>query len=125
MRVLSLSMLLILTLISCRKKEDAFYGRPDSLESPIYGRLQEKGNFNTLLKLIDKSGYKETLESGAGYWTFLRLTMRLFQPILLTKALAALMPSTKQRPGQWCNICWCIMLLSKTGWMITRHLKII
>ncbi len=71
MRVLSLSMLLILTFISCRKKEwDAFYGRPDSLESPIYGRLQEKGNFSSLLKLIDKSGYKETLESGAGYWTF-------------------------------------------------------
>lgn len=71
MRVLSLLILLTLVLISCRKKEwDAFYGRPDGLESPIYGRLQERGNFSLLLKLIDKSGYKETLESGAGYWTF-------------------------------------------------------
>jgi len=30
----------------------------------------QKGNFKHLLTLIDKSGYKETMETGAGYWTF-------------------------------------------------------
>ncbi|WP_040679929.1 fasciclin domain-containing protein [Niabella aurantiaca] len=56
--------------VSCRKKEwDAFYGRPGTLPPPIYQQLAGKGNFNHLLALIDKSGYRETLESGAGYWT--------------------------------------------------------
>lgn len=54
----------------CRKKiYDDFYGRPDSLAHPIYNVLTEKGNFKNLVALIDKSGYKETLVSGAGYWT--------------------------------------------------------
>lgn len=71
MRKILLSALWFLVLLSCRKKEwDAFYGRPDSLEAPIYQRLDDMANFKTLLQLIDKSGYKETLKSGAGYWTF-------------------------------------------------------
>ncbi len=55
---------------ACRKKAfDEYYGRPDNLAAPIYQQLESKGNFLHLLKLIDKSGYKQTL-SGAGYWTF-------------------------------------------------------
>jgi len=70
-KFLVLLLLLAITVAGCRKKEwDAFYGRPDSLAPPIYKVLSERGNFTTLLALIDKSGYKETLETGAGYWTF-------------------------------------------------------
>ncbi|GGH57662.1 hypothetical protein GCM10011379_02580 [Filimonas zeae] len=53
----------------CRKKEwDEHYGRPDSLEPPVYQQLQSMGRFKSLLALIDKAGYKETLSNG-GYWT--------------------------------------------------------
>lgn len=64
-------LLIVLLSVGCRKKEwDAFYGRPDNLAPPIYQVLDERGNFKSLLALIDKSGYKETLVTGAGYWTF-------------------------------------------------------
>lgn len=53
----------------CRKKEwDEHYGRPGSLEPPVYQQLQSMGRFKSLLTLIDKAGYKETLSNG-GYWT--------------------------------------------------------
>lgn len=58
-----------LFLVQCRKKAfDEFYGRPDSLEQPLYQILESKGNFKSLLEAVDKAGYKQTL-SGAGYWT--------------------------------------------------------
>lgn len=57
-------------LTSCMKKEfEDFYKRPDNLADPIYQQLVSRGNFTSLLKCIDKAGYKETLSSG-GYWTF-------------------------------------------------------
>jgi len=60
----------VIALTACRKKAfDEYYGRPESLESPIYQSLTARGNFKSLLAAIDKSGYKQTL-SGAGYWTF-------------------------------------------------------
>jgi uncharacterized surface protein with fasciclin (FAS1) repeats len=68
----NLSCLLCLTLIiaGCRKQAfDDYYGRPETLQPPIYQVLQARGNFTTLLAVIDKSGYKETLNA-AGYWTF-------------------------------------------------------
>lgn len=53
----------------CRKKAfDDYYGRPATLQPPIYQVLQARGNFTNLLACIDKSGYTATL-SGAGYWT--------------------------------------------------------
>lgn len=53
----------------CRKKAfDEKYDRPDNLQPPIYQQLQSAGRFTSLVKLIDKSGYKPTLEAG-GYWT--------------------------------------------------------
>ncbi|MEO7310743.1 MAG: hypothetical protein ABIX01_10105 [Chitinophagaceae bacterium] len=59
-----------LLLTNCRKKAfDEYYGRPDTLEPPIYQSLEAKGKFKNLLATIDKSGYKATL-SAAGYWTF-------------------------------------------------------
>lgn len=64
-----IAMLLITGITACRKEAwDEYYGRPDTLESPIYQVLQSKGNFTHLLAAIDKAGYKNTL-SGAGYWT--------------------------------------------------------
>ncbi len=68
------TVLLLLTLtffmVNCRKKAyDEYYGRPDSLEPPIYQQLTAKGNFKNLLAVIDKAGYKNIL-GAAGYWTF-------------------------------------------------------
>jgi len=55
---------------NCRKQEwDEMYGRPDWLANPIYQKLKEEGRFNTLIKVIDKSGYQNILGT-AGYWTF-------------------------------------------------------
>ena len=89
MRLVALSLLLTLALISCRKKEwDSFYGRPDNLESAIYKRLEEKGNFKNFLSLIDKSGYKQTLESGAGYWTLFAPNDDAFNAYFTDKGIA-------------------------------------
>lgn len=60
---------LIVALASCRKKEfDAYYGRPDNLEPPIYQQLQTMGTFSNFLACVDKAGYKGSL-SAAGSWT--------------------------------------------------------
>jgi uncharacterized surface protein with fasciclin (FAS1) repeats len=55
--------------VGCKKKLDDYYERPSSLEPPIYQQLQKLGRFQSLLAVIDKSGYKQTLNA-AGYWTF-------------------------------------------------------
>ncbi len=68
-----------LFLVQCRKKAyDEFYGRPETLESPIYQVLESKGNFKHLLAAIGKAGYKSTL-SGAGYWTLFAPSDSAFQ----------------------------------------------
>jgi len=70
LRNLSCLFCLILIFGACRKKAfDDYYGRPANLAPPIYQVLQSKGNFTTLLAVIDKSGYGPTLQA-AGYWTF-------------------------------------------------------
>lgn len=77
----NLSCLLCLVVIfgSCRKKAfDDYYGRPANLAPPIYQVLQGRGNFNTFLAVIDKSGYKATL-SAAGYWTLFAPNDAAFQ----------------------------------------------
>ena len=62
--------LLALSIAGCRKKAfDEYYGRPASLEPPIYQTLAAKGKFKNILAAIDKAGYKTTL-GAAGYWTF-------------------------------------------------------
>ena len=69
-RNLAVLVLLVLAIAGCRKKAyDEFYGRPDTLEPPIYQVLTAKGNFKNILAAIDKAGYKSTL-AAAGYWTF-------------------------------------------------------
>lgn len=61
---------LLVTALGCKKKAwDEYYGRPDTLEPPIYQVLESKGNFRNILAAIDKAGYRKTL-GAAGYWTF-------------------------------------------------------
>lgn len=73
---------------NCRKKEwDAYYGRPDNLQPPIYQQLESLGRFKSLLTLIDKSGYKETLNA-AGYWTFFAPNDDAFQKFFKDKGIA-------------------------------------
>lgn len=74
--LLSFSLLLLVS--QCKKKAwDDYYARPDSLESSIYKVLEQKSNFSSLLAVVDKSGYKNTL-SNAGYWTFFAPTDSAF-----------------------------------------------
>ncbi|MVN92014.1 hypothetical protein GO816_12825 [Mucilaginibacter sp. HME9299] len=64
---------------SCRKEAlDNYYGRPENLGPPIYQTLESKGNFKSLLAVIDISGYKKTL-SASGYWTFFAPNDAAFQ----------------------------------------------
>ncbi|MBV4355989.1 fasciclin domain-containing protein [Pinibacter aurantiacus] len=73
---------------NCRKKEwDAYYGRPDNLQPPIYQQLESFGRFKSLLALIDKSGYKQTL-GAAGYWTFFAPNDDAFQKFFKEKGIA-------------------------------------
>jgi uncharacterized surface protein with fasciclin (FAS1) repeats len=68
-RAIVLLLLSSCLLVQCRKKAlDEYYGRPDTLDQPLYQTLSAKGNFKTLLAVVDKAGYKNTL-SAAGYWT--------------------------------------------------------
>lgn len=54
---------------ACKKEAwDEYYGRPAGLEPPIYKLLEDRGNFKSMLRAIDKAGYKTTLAT-AGYWT--------------------------------------------------------
>ncbi|MCS3797297.1 fasciclin domain-containing protein [Niastella sp. OAS944] len=56
-------------LFACKKKFDDYYERPTTLEPPIYQQLEARGNFTSLLAVIDKAGYKRIL-STTGYYTF-------------------------------------------------------
>jgi uncharacterized surface protein with fasciclin (FAS1) repeats len=86
-KVFSLLAIIVL-LSSCRKKEwDAKYGRPDSLQPPMYELLAAKGNFKNLVALIDKAGYKETID-GSGYWTMFAPNDDAFTAYFKDKGLA-------------------------------------
>lgn len=80
---------LSLVLVQCRKKEwDAYYGRPDWLEAPIYQQLEARGNFKELLTCIDKANYKDILGK-AGYWTFFAPHDSAFQVFLKERNLTS------------------------------------
>ncbi len=65
----SIVLAFMLLFTQCRKKEfDAYYGRHDNLEAPIFQQLETRKNFTQLLACIDKAGYKDIL-GRAGYWT--------------------------------------------------------
>ncbi|HWI92650.1 MAG TPA: fasciclin domain-containing protein [Flavisolibacter sp.] len=65
---ITILLLSVTVLFSCKKKFDDYYARPTSLEPAIYQQLQAKGKFKNFLAVIDKAGYKSTLNA-AGYWT--------------------------------------------------------
>ncbi|MFT4093968.1 MAG: fasciclin domain-containing protein, partial [Niabella sp.] len=68
-RGIAMCMLMFLFAACSKKSWDEFYETPSTLDKPIYTVLQEKGNFSQLLSVINKAGYKTTLDA-AGYWTF-------------------------------------------------------
>lgn len=87
--VVLLSVAMCLILVSCKKKEfEDYYARPDNLADPIYQQLQAKGNFTSLLKCIDKAGYKESLSAG-GYWTFFAADDDAFKAYLQESGVAS------------------------------------
>jgi len=77
-----------LLLVQCRKKAlDDYYGRPDTLEQPVYQILNAKGNFKHYLAVVDKGGYKNTL-SAAGYWTVFAPHDSAFQAYFAANSLS-------------------------------------
>ena len=77
-------------LVNCRKKAfDDYYGRPATLEPPIYQQLTAKGNFKNILAAIDKAGYKNIL-GAAGYWTFFAPHDSAFQVYFKDKNIAGI-----------------------------------
>src|SRR5436190_2722970 len=92
-RVLAL-IAFIVVLGSCKKKIDDYYKAPENLSPPIYEQLQSQGKFSKFISLIDKAGYKQTLNS-AGYWTIFAPTDSAFsadtefQAFLTSKGIAS------------------------------------
>lgn len=81
---------LLCVMVNCRKKAwDDYYGRPDSLEPPIYQVLESKGNFKHLLACIDKAGYKSILSS-AGYWTLYAATDEAFEKYFASAGISGI-----------------------------------
>ena len=84
----------VTSFFSCKKKFDDYYAPPASLEPPIYQQLQSNGKFSKFISLIDKAGYKQTLNS-AGYWTIFAPTDSAFatdtefQAFLTSKGIAS------------------------------------
>jgi uncharacterized surface protein with fasciclin (FAS1) repeats len=117
---------------NCRKKEwDDYYGRPDSLEAPIYQQLESRGNFKNLLACIDKAGYKNTL-GAAGYWTFFAPTDSAFQVYFKANNISGVdqLDSTACRKiVTYCLVYNAFKLerlgdgQSNTGWMVNSAFK--
>jgi hypothetical protein len=84
--LLCLSFLVLL--FGCSKDFDDYYARPSSLADPIYQQLEARGNFTSLLKLIDKANYTYTLSSG-GYWTLLAPNDDAFKTYLSEKGYSS------------------------------------
>lgn len=81
---------LILIFGSCKKKAfDEYYGRPDSLQPPIYQVLQSKGNFTNFLACIDKAKYKDIL-SAAGSWTIFAPNDEAFKNFFTDRGIAGM-----------------------------------
>ena len=122
----------LLALTACRKKAfDEYYGRPATLEPPIYQTLQAKGKFSTLLSVIDKSGYKSTL-SGAGYWTFFAPNDSAFQVYFRENnigGLAQLDSNACQKIVTYCLVYYAFNkdriddYQSNAGWVVNTAFK--
>ena len=123
---------ILLAFSACRKKAfDEYYGRPATLEPPIYQSLQAKGRFTTLLSVIDKSGYKNTL-SAAGYWTFFAPNDSAFQVYFRENSIAGLaqLDSTAcQKIVTYCLVYYAFNkdriddYQSNVGWVVNTDFK--
>lgn len=128
--ILLLTLCVVFT--NCRKKAfDEYYGRPESLEPPIYQVLDSKGNFKSLLAAIDKAGYKKTL-AGAGYWTFFAPHDSAFQVYFKEKGIsgiAQLDSATCQKIVTYCLVFNAFEKVriddfqSSTGWIENQAFK--
>ncbi|OQP52864.1 hypothetical protein A4H97_24530 [Niastella yeongjuensis] len=100
--------ILLLVIAGCRKKAwDEFYNRPDSLADPIYAQLNNKGNFKNLLALINKSGYKQVLALGGGYWTLFAPNDEAFDKYFKDKGIedvSAIDSATARAMVQFCLV---------------------
>ncbi|MBS1563281.1 MAG: fasciclin domain-containing protein [Bacteroidetes bacterium] len=80
--------LLSALLAGCRKKAfDDYYGRPENLAPPIYQQLTARGNFKTLLAVVDKAGYKDIL-AGAGSFTMFAPNDAAFQKYFTDRGIS-------------------------------------
>ncbi|PTQ98253.1 fasciclin domain-containing protein [Mucilaginibacter yixingensis] len=96
----------VVLVAGCRKKAfDDFYGRPATLQPPIYNVLDSRKNFTTFLTLIDKSGYKKSL-SGGGYWTLFAPNDAAFQKYFTDNntTLANIDSATARKIVQYCLV---------------------
>ncbi len=74
-----------LAFCSCRNAAtDEYYERPDWLEKPIYGILEEDGSFGMFLQCIDRTAYAKVLQ-GAGLYTVFAPTDEAFSAWLSAK----------------------------------------
>src|ERR1700712_1242449 len=88
-RQILLLSLLVFSIVACRKKAlDEYYGRPATLEPPMYQQLQSMGRFTNFLALIDKSGYKATMNA-SGYWTMFAPNDSAFNNFFKDKGIAS------------------------------------
>ena len=82
------SFLLLASIAGCQKKAyEKYYEDTNGLEPPIYQQLQAAKHFTSLLSLIDKSGYRTTLDA-AGYWTFFAPNDEAFKTFLMEKGIS-------------------------------------
>lgn len=77
-RPITLLFVVFSVFLSCKKKVNEFYNPPVNADPPIYQQLQARGKFTQFLSLIDKAGYKQTLNT-AGYWTIFAPSDSAFQ----------------------------------------------
>jgi len=116
---------------SCRKEAfDKEYSRPENLQPPIYQVLETAGNFKTLLAVIEKSGYKNTLSS-AGYWTLFAPNDAAFQKYFTDNntSLTAMSATTARNIVTYCLVFNAFQsnrlpdYQSSRGWVINNAYK--
>lgn len=116
---------------SCRKEAfEKEYSRPENLEPPIYQVLEKSGKFTTLLAVIEKSGYKNTLSS-AGYWTLFAPNDAAFQKYFTDNntTLAAMSAATARKIVTYCLVFNAFQsnrlpdYQSSRGWIVNSAFK--
>jgi uncharacterized surface protein with fasciclin (FAS1) repeats len=67
-RIIPIFIIVIIIFNNCNSEKEEYYERPKNLAPPIYQKLEKEGRFSYFLKCIDKSGFKNVLNS-TGYVT--------------------------------------------------------